>query len=260
MLAEAGYAVRVMSRQSAPQSLDSAHEWAQADLVSGDGLAEAVADVDVVVHAATSPQQSKGVDVQGTERLLDHVATADVALFVYVSIVGIDAWESSRFPYYRHKLAAEELVKVSDVPTAIQRATQFYTFLDGGLRKLRWMPIWPLPTDFRLQPLPTRAVADRLREVVDERPQGHLPDIGGPEVLNVRRLVDQWQGAQSIWRPVVRLPVPGKTATQVRDGAMTVPDGRRESVTWRDWLEQTANGGGYTGTSERAASQTESVD
>lgn len=240
-LEEAGYAVRVMSRRPSHLAPDSDREWARADLQSGDGLSDAVADVDVVVHAATNPLRPKAVDVRGTERLLAHAADADVSLLVYVSIVGVDAWETLRWTYYGRKLTAEEAVASSDVPTAVLRATQFHPFVDGVLRTLRWAPVWPLPTEFRIQPVSTGAVADRLVDLVVDRQRGRVPDVGGLEVLTLGELAAQWKEARGVRRPVVRLPVPGTTAARLRDGAMTAPDGRAGTETWREWLDRTAD-------------------
>ncbi len=54
-LKETGYNVRIMSRKRQPANLLSTTEWAQADLETGQGIANAVAGIDVIVHAASSP-------------------------------------------------------------------------------------------------------------------------------------------------------------------------------------------------------------
>ena len=132
-----GYTVRIMSRRAAPAG--SAAEWAQADLESGVGLAAALAGVDVVVHAASSPaMHTHQVDVEGTRRLLRAAQAAGVAHLAYISIVGID---NSPFAYYRHKLAAEALVVESPLPW-ILRATQFHTLIDTFLRGFDRLPLF----------------------------------------------------------------------------------------------------------------------
>src|SRR5438876_10035456 len=50
----AGFTVRIMSRRPRPASLLPDTEWARADLETGQGIFEAVSDIDVIVHAATS--------------------------------------------------------------------------------------------------------------------------------------------------------------------------------------------------------------
>ena len=147
---DAGYTVRVMSRRARSER-DPDVEWAQAQLATGEGLAEAVSGADVIVHAASSPfRRTEAVDVHGTRRLLEHAREAGVAHFLYISIVGID-----RIPrvYFKHKLAAEALVEQAGVPWSILRATPFHTLIDRVLGALARLPIALLPTDFRFQPI-----------------------------------------------------------------------------------------------------------
>ncbi len=116
-------AARVMSRQPRPAGVSAKMEWAQADLESGHGLREAVADVHTIIHAASNPlKRTHEVDVAGTRRLLAEARAAGAAHLLYVSIVGM---EHVPYPYYRHKLAAEQLIAQGDVPWTILRATQF---------------------------------------------------------------------------------------------------------------------------------------
>src|SRR5437773_7582049 len=117
-LRDLGYAVRVMSRRSAPADLSQGLAWAQADLASAKGLVEALRGVDVIVHAASSPfMHPQRVDVDGTARLLKEAQAAGVGHIVYISIVGIE-----RFPayyYYRAKLAVEQQLEQGVLPWSI---------------------------------------------------------------------------------------------------------------------------------------------
>src|SRR5205814_5450169 len=104
-------------------------------LATGEGLGEALAEVDGVVHSATnSPAAQRGsfrlrdflrsprdVDVNGTSALLAAAEHARVDFFVHVSIVGLE--HLKRVPYSRRKLQAEHLVRRSHVPWSIARAT-----------------------------------------------------------------------------------------------------------------------------------------
>lgn len=67
-----------------------------ADLSTGEGVAEAVAGVDVVVHLATGNR--RGRDVPAARRLIDAARQAGVGHLVYVSIVGIARarWSAGR--------------------------------------------------------------------------------------------------------------------------------------------------------------------
>lgn len=144
-LLDAGHEVRATSRSPPDDETASDDcEWVAVDLIEGSGIEAAMADADVLIHAATAPQgDTEAVDVEGTKRLLDAAADAGVSNFLYVSIVGVD---EIPFSYYQHKLAAEEAVEASPVPSTIVRATQFHSFVDELLSGVARLPVWPLPT------------------------------------------------------------------------------------------------------------------
>lgn len=234
-LVENGYRVRVMSRSSSPPDNQPDTEWAQADLATGTGLKEAVSGSDIIVHATTSQSfKTASVDFEGTKRLLSHAHETGVSQFLYVSIVGIDTVPLS---YYQHKLAAEMAVIESGVPWTIQRATQFHTLIDLVLQRMRWVPIWPLPTDFQFQPIAPADVAARLCELVDDEPAGRVPNLGGPDVLSLGEMARVWTDVRGLRRPLVHVPVPGRIAQGFRDGHTTVPDHRDGTISWRQWVE-----------------------
>ena len=235
-LADSGRAVRIMSRRAPPRDADPRIEWAQAELQTGAGLAEAVSGADVIVHAASSPfRRTEAVDVAGTARLLGQARDAGVSHFLYISIVGID-----RIPlgYYRRKLAAESRIEQGGVPWSILRATQFHTLIDSLLRVALRFPIALLPTDFRFQPIDPGDVADRLRDYATEAPAGHLPDLGGPEVQPLGELACAWAEIRGLRRRLIRLPLPGSVAAGFRRGLNTTPENAYGRVTWADWLRK----------------------
>src|SRR3970282_799995 len=78
-LSRAGYSVRVVSRLAVPVE-GAPTEWAQAQVETGEGLAEAVAGVDVIVHCASSPfRRTRVVGVEGRRRLLEAAGRAGVS-------------------------------------------------------------------------------------------------------------------------------------------------------------------------------------
>lgn len=231
-LRESGHRVRGGSRS--PPDDDAADEWVAMDLADGAGLEAAVDGVDVVVHAASDPQgDSEAVDVRGTERLLEAGAAAGVSHVVYVSIVGIDEIPWS---YYEHKLAAEELVEASSIPSTTVRITQFHGFVGLLLGTVARLPVWPLPTAFRIQPIDEGEAAEAVVEYATGEPAGRVPDVGGPEVKTVRELATAYREARGLRRPIVRLPIPGTIASRFRAGTATCPDRAVGSKTWEEWL------------------------
>jgi uncharacterized protein YbjT (DUF2867 family) len=240
------YRVRVLARTVGQ---DRAVEWVRGDLGTGDGVAEAVQGVQVIVHAATfSPAARRGfflpvdffrsppeVEVDGTNRLIDAARAAGVEHFLYVSIVGV---ERAPLPYLRLKLVAETLVRRSGMPWSIVRATQFFWLLDRMLAKMARLPVWPLPTDLPMQPCDTGDFARYLAECLTAGPVGDRDDFGGPEVLTLGEGAQQYQHARGLHRPIRRLPLP-KAAARVAN-ALICPDGRRGQTTWSEWLSQHA--------------------
>jgi len=229
------YTVRVMSRRSRPATQPPEIEWAQADLGAGTGISEAVAGVDTIVHAATNFFSSGKVDVAGTKRLLDAARAADISHVLYVSIVGV---ERNPFAYYQMKLKAEALVQQSGIPWSIQRAMQFYPFIDLILRAGVHWPVALLPTDFQFQPMDIREAAQHIVERLVTGPAGWLPDIGGSEVRTLGDLARSWIKARGLRRPIIHLPLPGKTAAAVRNGYNTCPEQKTGKMSWEEWLQE----------------------
>jgi uncharacterized protein YbjT (DUF2867 family) len=227
-----GHTVRATSR--AARTGDDV-EWVRMELESGTGIRAAVDDVDVIVHTATAPLgDTEAVDVEGTRRLLEAAAEADVENFVYISIVGID---DIPYSYYEAKLEAERAIEASEVPSTILRATQFYPFVDELLEMVARLPVWPLPTRLRIQPVDTGPVADRLVDLATTEAGGRAAPVGGPEVRTVGGLATAYREARGRWRPIVRVPVPTATFARFRKGAATCPEHDVGSTTWEEWLE-----------------------
>jgi len=232
-LAQAGYAARVLSRRAAPAE-GPPTEWARAQIETGEGLAEAVAGVDVVVHCASSPfRRTREVDVEGTRRLLEAAKAAGVSHFLYISIVGID-----RIPlaYYKLKLAAERLIEESGVPYSILRAPQFFTLMDELLRNLLRFLVGLYPAGFKFQPIDPGEVAERMVEAVEAGPGGRLPDIAGPEVRTAGELARAWLKARGKRRLLVPLPLFGRIAGGYRAGHNCASESKYGRITWEEWL------------------------
>lgn len=196
-------AVRIMSRRPAPSNHDRGVQWAQADLLSGEGLADAVRGIDVIVNCASSPAaQTYETDVAGTQRLLDAAQAAGVRNFLHVSIVGIDKIIRS---YYQHKLAAERVIAESGVPYSILRISQFHSYVDRLLRPLaeRPEPELRVPTGATFQPIDSRDAARYLLRFATPDAHGMLDDVGGPQVLDLGALARVWLDARGDHRPIV---------------------------------------------------------
>jgi uncharacterized protein YbjT (DUF2867 family) len=68
----------------------------------------------------------------------------------------------------------------SGLPWTTLRATQFHDLTLTTVQGRAKMPVVPVPTGFRFQPIDAGEVADRLVELALGRPAGLVPDFGGP--------------------------------------------------------------------------------
>jgi uncharacterized protein YbjT (DUF2867 family) len=240
LLSAAGHDVRILSRvhRTGPGLLQSC---IVGDLTTGVGLSEAVADIDVIVHAASNSRNAGAVDVEGTQRLIDVARTAGVKHLLYVSIVGVDRIP---FAYYQRKLAVERMIAESGVPFSILRATQFHSFVAFLLSEAAKYPFMkPIPSGFVVQSVAVEEVAARLCRAIDDGPCGRLRDFGGPEVLPVEEVAEAWIQQPHLYVALRAIPIylPGKIAEAFRAGNNTCPDGERGTETWRDWLKRSRN-------------------
>lgn len=238
-LREDGFTVRAMSRR---RRADPAVEWVAADLATGEGLVPAVRGVDAVLHLASAPNRGRRthqVDVLGTRRLVVAAGEAGVRHLLYVSIVGVDRVP---IPYYRHKLAAEQVISAGPVPWTILRATQFPGFLDELLNTAS--RLGPVIGDRAVlaQPVDPRDLAVRLSERLTAGPLHGIEEYGGPQVLRFDEAVRAWRAARHSRRPLLPVRIPGRTGQALRAGGLTTratPTGHR---TWADHLADTYGG------------------
>ncbi len=150
------------------------------------------------------------------------------AHLVYVSIVGVDR---HRFPYYRAKWEAEQLVSSSALRWTIQRATQFHELVDGFLGG----PLFVRTPNLAFQVVDAREVAARLADLVEAGPAGRAPDFGGPEVLGIRDLAAVRR--EVVGRAARLVPLPRLGPLRDFDaGHHLCPDHRAGTTTWREWL------------------------
>lgn len=225
LLRDRGHDVRVLSRRTGAGT----H---RGDLATGDGVREAAEGAELVVHAASDTRRFGRRDLDQTRTLLDACSAASHLL--YVSIVGID---QIPYGYYRRKLACEELIGASAVPSTILRATQFHELIALVLGTVERWPVAPVPAGFRFQTVAAAEVASRIADLVEGPPVGRADDVGGPEVLELSAMVGRWQAARRRPRRVVSLPVPGRVGAGFREGRNTCPDHRDGQQTWDAFVD-----------------------
>jgi uncharacterized protein YbjT (DUF2867 family) len=229
---DAGFAVRRMSRRARPDGLNV--DWAQADLLTDEGIEAAVDGVEVIVHCASSPfRQAMEVERDGTARLLATAAQCGVAHVIYVSIVNIDQIE---FGYYKAKLAGEALISAGAIPFTIVRFTQFHSFVQIGLQLLAKGSFQFLPSGWRFQTIAPSEAAGKLVDLALGPAQGRVPDVGGPEIKTLDDMAASWAAITGTRRRIIHLPVPGDLSHAFRDGRNLAPGQNTGVVTWESWV------------------------
>lgn len=242
-LKSTGQPIRLLSRQPAPYGWDTAVEWVQGDIVTGAGLADALAEVDVVINCVGDATNVYATDVAGVKHLAEMAQQAAVRHFFHVSIVGIN---HISFPYYQHKVEAETAIINSGVPYSIQRVTQFHSLLAWMMTKLQATAegyVLPMDGDALFQVIDTRDVAEYILPLLLAEPAGYLPDVGGQEILWVEKLARIYLEARGITDPVLLNPAQGLIFTPAaieafREGVNTAPDNRYGQILWADYVRE----------------------
>lgn len=226
-----GDAVRILSRRP-PTEPPAGASHHHVDLATGEGLAEALEGVEVVVDAVNDTRRAGEVLVAGTRRLTAAAADAGVRHHVAISIVGCD-----RVPvgYYRAKVAQERSVADSPVPWTLLRATQFHSLLARALGAAERLRVHPTGAA-RLQPIDAPIVARRLADAVHGDPSGRIPDIAGPEIATLTDLSRAWRAHRDRATVPLRLPMVGRVGHALRDGALCDLSAAAPGPTFDEWL------------------------
>jgi uncharacterized protein YbjT (DUF2867 family) len=242
-LLAAGPEVRVLSR-SGHEDTERINggragvELAAGDLATGEGVEAAVEGTDVIVHLAGS---AKGDEVKA-RHLVEAASRAGTRHLVFISVVGADripvtsAVDRAMFGYFASKRAAEQVIAGSGLGWTTLRATQFHDLTLTTVRQLARLPVIPVPSGWRFQPVDTGEVADRLVELGLGAPAGLVPEVGGPRVYELADLVRSYLRARGKHRPILPVRIPGKAARAFRSGANLTPDRAVGHRTWEDFL------------------------
>lgn len=237
-LLDAGHQVRVLSRRT--QKKTEGVEYVAGDLDDGRGVEAAVRGIRTVVHLAGT---QKGDDVK-TRHLVDAAAVAGVEHLVYISVVGADripvlsGVDRAMFGYLAAKRAAERVIETSGLPWTTLRATQFHDLVLTTARGMAKLPVLPMPSGFRLQPIDAREVGERIVELAQGHPAGLVPDLGGPRVYGMDELVQSYLRAVGKHRLMMRVRLPGSAAAAFRAGGNLAPDRAVGRRTWEAFLAE----------------------
>ncbi|WP_063058039.1 SDR family oxidoreductase [Nocardia sienata] len=206
------------------------------DLISGEGLDQAVAGADVVVGLANSPTFDDATpDFFRTamDNLLGAGDRAGVKHQVVLSIVGVD--RVPQLDYYRAKTLQEELLRKGPTPYSIVRATQFFEFMDAVMSWSADDSVVRLP-ETRLQPMAAADVVDAVVGVALGSPLQGIRNVAGPDVLPLDEIGRMTLLARHDDRIVVTDETAGMFAAITGDELLAGPDAHLAPTHYRDWL------------------------
>lgn len=153
------------------------------DIITGQGLEEAVAGFDVVVNLTNSPtfdDASPAFFQTSMDNLLAACRKGGVGHVVILSIVGIE--HVPDLDYYRAKVIQENILKAGSIPYSIVRATQFMEFMDSVLAMTTDGDTVRLPPT-PIQPIAAQDVSDAVAEVAAGTPRNGVLNVAGPDVF-----------------------------------------------------------------------------
>ena len=214
--------------------------------LTGEGLAEALADARVVVDVANSPSFEDKPAMEFFEtsgrNLLAGEAAAGVEHHVALSVVGTDrllaSGPGSLSGYFRAKMAQENLIKASGIPFTIIHATQFFEFVKGLAQSatdgstVRLSPIL-------MQPIVSDDVAAAVADVALGQPINGMIEVAGPDPIRQDELVRQFLRATGDARKVVTDVNARYFGIEVNDQSLVPSANARLGPThFRDWLSR----------------------
>jgi uncharacterized protein YbjT (DUF2867 family) len=210
------------------------------NILTGEGLTEALAGADVVVDVSNSPSFEDNAVLEffetSTRNILGAEAAAHVGHHVALSVVGTERLAGSG--YMRAKTAQEKLVKSSPIPYTIVHATQFFEFAvrmadeasDGDT--VRVPPVL-------IQPMSADDVAAAVCNVALAAPVHGTIEIAGPQPLRFEDFVRQGLRAVGDQRVVVADPHARYFGARLSERDLLPGDGAQLGPTrFDDWLSQ----------------------
>ncbi|MFC9960146.1 SDR family oxidoreductase [Streptomyces nigra] len=154
------------------------------DVISGKGLAEALAGVDTIVNVLNTPRFDADGAISFFEGSVNNLTAegerAGVRHHIVLSIVGVGEGDASEIGYYLGKVAQEKAVRSASIPATIIRATQFQSYIPALIDQHTVDGKVLAPRTF-IQPVELAEVIDLLTEAVTTPKPGSEVEIAGPD-------------------------------------------------------------------------------
>ncbi|HYZ66787.1 MAG TPA: NAD(P)H-binding protein [Mycobacterium sp.] len=186
------------------QDVVAASRASGADVLTGEGLADALAGADVVIDVTNSPSFDDGPVMdffsRSSANLVAAAEEAGVEHYVALSIVGVDGLPQNG--YMRAKMLQEKTITESGLPYTIVRATQFQEFAAAIVGSMDGGDAVRVP-DALIQPVAADDVAAEVARAAVAGPANSVVNIGGPHKISFADLARSVLATQGTEKPVV---------------------------------------------------------
>jgi uncharacterized protein YbjT (DUF2867 family) len=212
--------------------------------LTGEGLADALAEAAVVVDVSNSPSFEDAAVLKffetSTRNLLAAEAAAGVGHHVALSVVGTERLQHSG--YFRAKSAQEQLIENAAIPYSIVHATQFFEFVrsmtdaatDGST--VRFAPVL-------FQPIAGDEVAQAVARVSVGPPLKGRVEVAGPEQFRMDEFFRDALATRDDPRAVVTDPHASYFGTELGERTLLPgADAILGEIRYRTWPGRTAPG------------------
>ncbi|BBX36039.1 hypothetical protein MMAG44476_03192 [Mycolicibacterium mageritense DSM 44476 = CIP 104973] len=209
-----------------------------ADVLTGEGLGEALSGAEILVDVVNSPSFEDGPVMDFFTRSASNLVAAaketGVGHYVALSIVGTDGLPDSG--YMRAKVAQEKIITESGLPYTIVRATQFQQFAEAITASLVVGDEVRVP-DARIQLIAVDDVAAEVAKAAQAAPRNGIINIGGPEKLSFADMARAVLAAKGDDKPVIVDPQATYFGTAVDDNSLvTGDDGILGEIRFADFM------------------------
>lgn len=208
------------------------------DLISGEGLDDALAGVQSIVDAATGPSPDEDEATRffktSAHNLQGAGQRAGVARIVVVSIVATDHYAGG---YGAAKVAHERALQAGPIPALVLRATQFHEFVEQLMQwGMRGDAVY-LPR-MQTQLVAARAVGEVLADLATGAANAPMSEIGGPRAERLAEMAALLASRNGGMR-IEELPVDRHDPDSVlmaEGGLLPGPDAILAGPTFEEWL------------------------
>jgi uncharacterized protein YbjT (DUF2867 family) len=195
------------------------------DVLTGEGLADALSGADALVDVLNSPSFDDDPVMEffstSATNLVAAAKPAGVGHYVALSIVGVDGLPDSG--YLRAKVVQEKVITESGLPYTIVRATQFAEFTDAITDSMTVGNEVRVP-DALIQPIAADDVARVVARAAVAEPLGGVVNIGGPQKVSFEQMARDVLTRRDDGKTIVVDPQVRYFGTSLAERSLVTPD------------------------------------